>query len=267
MKIEKYIEKVIFKEIKDIEIFFMRDLVERVEKDDVEAVYITKDGYPVYLFEIRDFLNAFLKNEIHFTVMEYMKLHPKTVYIFSANEKLVNVYYKMREKNLKRAAVIKDKRLIGEITFKLISDKLTDILIKDPLTDAFNDRYFQIFIENYKKFEEPIGLIYIDIKNLGIIEGLYGEEKVNKILKESVHTLANFMRDIDFIFRSNNRLKILIFNDLEATKKIVERVKEILDTLEVDGIKIAYKLAFSHVPSLQNTILLAIDDIETKLID
>jgi GGDEF domain-containing protein len=124
-----------------------------------------------------------------------------------------------------------------------------------------------MLIEEYKDFNKPMGIIYIDIKNIGIIEGLYGEEKLNQLLKAIALKLKNLVGDIDLIFRNNYRFKIITFTDLEVTKKIVERIKKALNDFELDGMKIAFSLAYSHIPELQDNILLAIDEVESKLID
>ncbi|GAX87094.1 conserved hypothetical protein [Lebetimonas natsushimae] len=267
MIIEKYIEPVLFKEYDFLTTVSIKELISYLLKYKSDSLYITKNKYPVYFFDSIDLLDIFLTDELNIKVIDYIKNNPKKIYVLEFNTNVIDAYYYMRSNNVKKAAVIKNNQLIGEISFKTISSKIADIIIKDSLTGVYNEKYFQVLIEEYKDFDKPLGIIFIDIKNIGIIEGLYGEEKVKYILKAMATKLMNLVRDIDFVFRNDYRFKIITFTELEITKKIVERIKKALDEFEVDGIKIGYSLAYSHVPEVQENILLALDEIESKLID
>jgi diguanylate cyclase (GGDEF)-like protein len=267
MTVEKYIDPVIFKEYETFSNSSIKEIITYLIKYKTDSLYLTKNKYPIYVFESTDFLDVFLNNELDETVSSYIKSHPKKIYTLDYNTNIIDAYYYMRSNNLKKAVVIKNNELIGEVTFKIISLKIADIVIKDPLTGVYNEKYFQVLIEEYKDFDKPFGIIFIDIKNIGIIEGLYGEDKLKKLLKALGFKLKSLVRDIDFVFRHNYRFKIITFTELEVTKKIVERVKKALDEFEFEGIKVTYSLAYSNVPELQDNILLALDEIESKLID
>jgi len=267
MTIEKYIEQIFYKEYDELKDITVKELITYLDKYKTDTLYITKNKFPIYLFESVDFLDVFLMNELNKTILEYINKHPKKINTLNYDTNIIDAYYFMRSNNLKKVAVIKNNELIGEITFKIISSKIADIVIKDPLTGAYNEKYFEVLIEEYKDFDKPIGIIYIDIKNIGIIQGLYGEEKLKEILKAIANLLKSLVRDIDFVFRNDYRFKIITFTELEVTKKIVHRIKKALDEFEINGIRISYSIAYSHIPELQNNILLALDEVEAKLID
>jgi diguanylate cyclase (GGDEF)-like protein len=267
MTIEKYIEPVLYKEYSSLSKVTIKELISYLLKYKKDSLYVTENKFPIYFFDSIDLLDIFLTDELNTKVIDYIKNNPKKVYTLECHTNVIDAYYYMRSNNLKKAAVVKNNELMGEVTFKIISSKIADIIIKDPLTGVYNEKYFQVLIEEYKDFNKPLGLIFIDIKNIGIIEGLYGEDKVKHILKMVSFKLKNLVRDIDFVFRNDYRFMIITFTELEVTKKIVERIKKALDELEIDGMKINYSLAYSHVPELENNILLALDEIESKLID
>jgi diguanylate cyclase (GGDEF)-like protein len=267
MTIEKNIEKVYYKEYNEIADSTVKQLMIAIHKAKIESLYITKDKFPIYLFESVDFLDVLLNNELNKKIADYIKDHPKKVFTLDYNTNLIDAYYYMRSNNLKKVAVTKNNQLIGEISFKTISSQIANIIIKDPLTGVFNEKYFEIMVEEYQDFHKSIGIIFIDIKNIQILEGVFGEEKVNQLLKAIAKRLKSLLRDIDLVFRNNHRFKLIIFNNLEVTKKVVERIKNALDQFEIEGMKINYSLAYSHVPELQDNILLAIDEVESKLID
>jgi diguanylate cyclase (GGDEF)-like protein len=267
MTIEKYIEKVYYNEYDQIINLTVKQLISAIHKAKIESLYITKQKFPVYLFESVDFLDVLLNNELNENVANYMKEHPKKIFTLNYDTNIIDAYYYMRSNNLKKAAVIKNNRLIGEVSFKIVSAQIVNIIIKDPLTGVFNEKYFEMLIEEYQDFDKPMGFIFIDIKNIQILEGLYGEEKVDELLKSIAKKLKSLLREIDLIFRNNHRFKIIIFNNLEVTKKVVERIENVLDKFEIDGMKVSYSMAYSHIPELQDNILLAIDEVESKLID
>jgi diguanylate cyclase (GGDEF)-like protein len=267
MTIEKYVDPVFYKDINLLSNLTMKELVGYLEKYKTDSIYITENNFPIYMFDSVDFLDVFLRNELDKNVLEYIEENKKNVSILNYDINLIDAYYYLRSNNLKKSAVVKDNVLIGEVTFKIISAKIADIVIKDPLTGLYNRKYFKVLIEEYKDFDKPLGLIYIDIKGIGIIEGLYGEEVVNNLLKGVGHLLNRLVRDIDFVFRDELRFKIITFTSLEVTKKIIQRIKKALDEFELDGMRVSYSMAFSHVPELQENVLLALDELEDKLID
>jgi diguanylate cyclase (GGDEF)-like protein len=266
MTMGRYIEKVFFKEYNEIANLKLKHLINVIHKAKINTLYITQNKFPVYLFESTDFLDVFLNNELDKMIKDYIKEHPKKVFTLDFDTNIIDAYYYMRSNNLKKAAVIKNNELIGEISFETVSSQIVNIIIKDPLTDVFNEKYFEILEEEYQDFNKPMGIIFIDIKNIEILKEIYGEEKINLLLKFIAKKLRDLVRDIDLIFRNDYTFKIIIFNDLEVTKKVVERIKNTFNGLEIEGMKVSYALAYSHIPELQDNILLAIDEIENKLI-
>ena len=88
----------------------------------------------------------------------------------------------------------------------------------------------------------------------------------NKIIKTFADVISNSVRKIDFVFRWDNQFRIITFNDLEITSKIFSRIQNRLNNLTIDDIHIPFKMCMSHVPQLQNDILLAIESCEEQFI-
>jgi len=86
------------------------------------------------------------------------------------------------------------------------------------------------------------------------------------ILKNYAKILKNSIRDIDFIFRWDNQFRIMIFNSLEITVKIFERIKIKLENLIINELKIPFNICMTHIPEIHNDILLGIEECEEKLI-
>jgi len=268
MVVENYIEKVCSKEIDQIKEKTISDLIAYMHSCESSTIYITKNGEPVYVFTNTDIFEIFMHTNFELIILKYIEDNPKEIKYVLSHSNILDAYYYMRKYKFKHLPVVdENKKLIGEISFRLISSKLADIVIKDPLTGVYNQKYLDVLLEEYNEMEKPLGIIFIEILNLNIIESFYGIEVVNDIYKLFAMNLKQSLRDIDFVFRNKNIFKILTFNDLEVTDKIIKRLKSKLDNIEFNGNKISYKVAFSHVPELENNVLSAIDFCEKKLIE
>jgi len=267
MIISDYIEKAHFKELNDLKNKTISDLIAIMKQYECHSFYITNNKYPIYVFTFSDILDIFTKNKLNENVYDYINKNKKRIKTISITSNILDAYYYMRSNNLTNAPVInKNNELIGELTFKTISLKITDIVIKDPLTGLYNKKYFDVLIEEYNEFDKPIGIIFIEFTNLNILKGFYGIDIIEKLIKLYAKTLKNSVRDIDFTFRINNQFRILTFNNLEITDKILKRVKNNLQNVEYQEIKANFEISFSHVPEIDDNILLALENCEKKLI-
>jgi GGDEF domain-containing protein len=261
MVIKKYIDEVFVKEYDEVIKENFDEIVNELLSNNFERIYLIKDNKPYGVISPVDLLKNCIKNE------KIPNLISTDLYLLDASTNLIDAYNKMRRDRVRYAIVIEDGEIIGELDFKTLSLKISYIVIKDSTTYVFNESFFKVVIEQYSNIDKPIGIIMIKLENISIYESLYGNEFVKDVYISFAKTIQKSRRDIDFVFRDDNLFKILTFNDLEITTKIVERIKHNLDNLEVNSIKIPFKIAFSHVPEIRNNILLAIEDCEKQLVE
>ena len=170
MIISDYIEKVHFKELKNLKNKTISDLIALMKQYECQSFYITNNKHPIYIFTFSDILDLFIKNKLNENVYDYINKNKKELKTIHITSNILDAYYYMRSNNLKHAPIInKHHELIGELTFKTISLKITDIVIKDPLTGLYNKKYFDVLVEEYNEFNKPLGLIFIEFTNLSII--------------------------------------------------------------------------------------------------
>jgi GGDEF domain-containing protein len=268
MTLRSYIDKVCFKDIKEIKDKTLADLIVYMHNCGDFTFYIVDNSKPIYIITSSDMLEIFMKNLLSMKVSEYMSKYPKELKKLDMDTNILDAYYYMRSNHLKQIPIVdKEGNLIGEISFKTLSLKIADIVIKDPLTGLYNKKYFDVILEEYNEFNKPMGIIFIELVNLNILEGFYGQDKVNELIKAYADAIKSCVRDIDFVFYMDRKFKILTFNNLEITDKIVHRIDNTLKNIEFDGIKLSYKIAFSHVPELEKNVLMAIESCEKKLIE
>jgi diguanylate cyclase (GGDEF)-like protein len=263
--LDSYLDKACFKELKEIYQLPISSIINFMHECHTKTFYITNEQKPIYIFTISDLMEIFSRNEFNKNILQFLKENPKNIHKIDVNKNIIDAYYFLRNLRINQAPVIKNEKLIGEINFKLISAKIADIAIKDPLTNLYNNEYFEVLINTYKNLEKNIGLIFIELKNLEIIEDFYGVDTLNDLIKLYATTAKSKVRDIDFTFRIDNTIRIFTFNNLEITEKMANRVKNALENLELDGLKLKFNIEFTSVPEENDNIFLAIEYLEEKL--
>ncbi|NPA88239.1 MAG: diguanylate cyclase [Epsilonproteobacteria bacterium] len=267
MKIKNYVDPVHSKEYTEIAEKTLEDVIAYFQTKNNPRLYILQDEKPLYIFTPVEIVDIFLQNKKDMKVKDYIQQNKKEIYTLSADMHIIDAYNDLRRRKLDFAPVMEDFKLIGEVSFETLSLKISFIAIKDPLTDVYNQKYFEVMIEESNELDKPLGIIMIRLENLSILESLYGHNFKLKVLKTFAKEIQNSIRDIDFVFRVENTFKILTFNNLEIVVKMVNRIKDRLSKIEIDELQIPFKMAFSHVPEIEMSVLLAVEECERKLIE
>ena len=265
MKLDDYIDKVQSIDLINLKNKTFNDLIAKFHAKNLMRLYILKENKPVFVISPKEIVEIFLKNLHTQNVYNYLK-DRNYLRCLNSDIHIIDAYYQMRKNKLSFIPVCKDNKLIGEIDFNTLSLKIAYIAIKDELTGVYNKKYFDVIIEEYRDFKKPIGIIFLEIRDLPVFEGLYGVDMEFDILKNYAKILKNSIRDIDFIFRWDNQFRIMIFNSLEITVKIFERIKIKLENLIINELKIPFNICMTHIPEIHNDILLGIEECEEKLI-
>ena len=230
-------------------------------------MYVVDNNNLRYIFDYEGILDIFFQNLLQMKFDDYFNsLDGYKIITIDSSKHIIDTYNYMRSLRLMYAPVLKNNQLIGEISFSTLSLKISYLAIKDNITNAFNQKYFNVLIEEYQEIDKEVGIIMIKIYDIDIFHSFYGSSFITKILKSFSEKIRESVRDVDFIFRNDNVFKILTFNNAEITMKIKKRIDEKLKNLKVDEIKIPYKVAATHIPELDDNILLGIEKLEKKLI-
>ena len=265
MKIESFVDPVFSEELSKIANKTLEEIIKDMKYHKIDRLYITKNNFPVYVINHVEIIDIFLSNKLSLNLEEYIG-EKKNIEIIDANRHIIDTYNFLRKKRIEYAPVVKNDSLIGEINFATLSLKISFIAIKDPLTHTYNQKYFNVLIEEYNEISRDVGIIMIKIENLSIYEGIYGIDVVNKILVNVADLIRHSIRDVDFLFRNDDTFKILTFNNAEITMKIKERIQKRLENLKVNELQIPFRIVATHVPEISSNILLAVEELENKLI-
>jgi len=266
MQIKEYIDNVTTIDYDEISNLKMEDLIYKFHAKKCNKLYVIKNNKPIYVLDPKNIVEIFIKNNNKILVKNFLS-DKEYLKCFDSEMNIIDAYYQMRKKRIEFIPVCENGKIIGEINFDILSLKISYIVIKDELTGVFNKKYFDVIIEEYNDFKKPMGIIFIELQNLPVYEGLYGIEIVNEIFKTYAYTLDNLLRNIDFTFRIDNQFRVITFNNLENTIKIIERIKKHLNEVIIKDIHIPYKISYSHIPELENNIISAIEECERKLIE
>lgn len=265
MLLKEYIDEVFTIDLEDIKDLSIEDIILQFHAKNLKRMYILNENRTVFVLSPKEIVDFFLNYDIKQNIYEVLK-DKNPLDCFNAKKHIIDAYCEMRKENLDFIPACENGKFIGEIDFNVLSLKISYIVIKDELTGVYNKKYFDVIVEEYKDINKPIGLILIEIKDLPIFEGLYGVDMVYKIIESYAKILKRSVRDIDFIFRWDNQFRIMVFNNLEVTAKIFERIKNKLDQLKINEIHIPFNICMTHIPEMSNDILIGIEECEEKLI-
>ncbi|EDM24521.1 diguanylate cyclase [Caminibacter mediatlanticus TB-2] len=267
MTIESFVDKIDYLEFDSIKNKKLEDIIQYIRNKKIQRLYIVENAYPTFILDHETILDIFFKNLLHLTLYEYLtSINEYKLVILDANKHIIDTYNYLRKLKIMYAPVVKDNKLIGEVNFSTLSLKISYLAIKDNITNTFNEKYFNVLVDEYHEIDKEVGIIMIKVFDIEIYQSFYGYDFINKILKLFAKTIKSSIRDVDFLFRNENIFKILTFNNAEITMKIKNRIDKRLENIEVENIKIPYKIVATQIPEIETNILLAIEKLEKELI-
>jgi diguanylate cyclase (GGDEF)-like protein len=111
--------------------------------------------------------------------------------------------------------------------------------VTDDLTGLFNHRRFQEVVtaevERARRFEQPLGLVMLDIDDFKEVNDTYGHQQGDLVLREVARALHDSSREIDEPARyGGEELAVALpQTDLEGTYLLAERVRTAIEALAI----------------------------------
>ena len=180
----------------------------------------------------------------------------------------------------KRRKVSKSERELVEAFSKEISRILTrifrlnDLLLNsnlDPLTETYNRRALEKYLQNHNVPSHLIGVVFLDIDNFKEINDNFGHIIGDQTLKIIVKRIRNVIDSKDIIFRYGGDEFVLILNNIkikEDIEKILKRIKSFVSepiTFGEVSLIVSFSAGYAVVPEEAANIQKAIEIADKKM--
>jgi len=127
--------------------------------------------------------------------------------------------------------------------------QLTELSLRDPLTNAFNRRHMnsciQAVIEETKRGLGPVSMLLLDIDFFKKINDSFGHEAGDRVLKKLVDILHKRQRRIDYVFRTGGEEFVILLRNTKLKQAVLiaeDLRKHIVDADWIEGQNITISL-------------------------
>jgi len=110
--------------------------------------------------------------------------------------------------------------------------KTRELTVKDDLTEAYNRRFFESYLEEElkraRRFGSPLSLIFMDVDNLKEVNNRFGHLMGSHVLKVITHRVILTIRGIDKVIRyGGDEFCILLpETDTRGAQVVAERIRK-----------------------------------------
>lgn len=201
-----------------------------LESEDSELIHrVAKAGSPVRIVDLasREDYNP-LKPDARSVMMAPMTVRRSTVGVLVAESTSHNAFSERDEKMFwvvaRSAAMAVDNALVHE--------EMESLTVTDDLTGVFNYRYFTLKLNEEQRraarYEQPLGLIMLDIDHFKRFNDTFGHEAGNLTLKGVADVVKGCIRDTDILSRYGGEEFALILpqTTLIEARQIANRIRE-----------------------------------------
>jgi diguanylate cyclase (GGDEF)-like protein len=124
-----------------------------------------------------------------------------------------------------------NEEIAGAVHNAIIHYKTKELTIKDDLTEAYNRRYFEHYLDEEfvraKRYGSNISLIFFDVDNLKEVNVKYGHLTGSKTLQEVAHRIILTVRGIDKVVRygGDEFCVVLPETDTQGAYQVADRIR------------------------------------------
>ena len=199
---------------------------EKKLKRKIKSVLVTKNP-SFYSVDPHSYLIKIEANSVVDKIFDYMQ-QDITIIPYDIEKKLVCLY-------------IYDNTEVYEsnLRLKMLNEKLKDLSNRDPMTNAFNRRYFQEISQKYltlsKRNNHRTSIMILDIDHFKKINDGYGHTIGDEVIILLANSLLGYVRKSDVVSRfGGEEFVVLLYNiSKEDTLQIAESIRKNIEKLVV----------------------------------
>jgi diguanylate cyclase (GGDEF)-like protein/PAS domain S-box-containing protein len=135
--------------------------------------------------------------------------------------------------------------------------KLEFLSYNDQLTGLYNRAYFDQELKRLDNQDElPLSLVVIDVNGLKMINDVYGHLAGDELIKSAAAVLKSCLRDEDILarFGGDEFALILPQTPKKDVEKIIKRIKEESNKVDVEGNKLSLGIGFATKTEMEEEI-------------
>jgi len=226
-----------------------------------DIIVITKKKKPYYLLTATDIIDSLVAHLDNMDLANFVDKNPKKIITVNEEESLFDACSLMRSYKIHHLIVVdKEENFLKVINFYDLASFLTEIALRDDLTDLYNRRFFDFLLDKYKEADIEVGVIFVDLDDFKKFNDSNGHAFGDKVLKKVASIIQESIRDIDYAFRlGGDEFVILAFTTPDILAKIAGRIKEKINNVKIDNVKISCSMGYAHYPTECKTLYEAVD--------
>jgi diguanylate cyclase (GGDEF)-like protein len=131
---------------------------------------------------------------------------------------------------------------------------LEDLVFKDPLTGAYNRRYFTLRIEEeakrHARLGEPMALVLIDLDDFKPVNDRHGHQAGDQVLREVTRVLIENSRNFSIVTRyGGDEFAVLLINTPKAgALRYAERMKRLVEGHVFHHVRLTASIGVACMP-------------------
>jgi diguanylate cyclase (GGDEF)-like protein len=146
------------------------------------------------------------------------------------------------------------RALASQAALAIRNARLEDLVFRDPLTGAYNRRYFAVRIEEeakrHTRLGEPMSLVLIDLDDFKPVNDHHGHETGDAVLRELTRILMENSRNFSIVTRyGGDEFAVLLINTAKAgAVRYADRIKRLVERHTFRHVRLTVSIGVASMP-------------------
>jgi diguanylate cyclase (GGDEF)-like protein len=160
------------------------------------------------------------------------------------------------------------RALASQAAIAIRNARLEELVFKDPLTGAYNRRYFTLRIDEeakrHARLGEPMSLVLIDLDDFKPVNDRHGHQTGDEVLRDVTRVLIEHSKNVSIVTRyGGDEFAILMVNTVKAAAlRYADRIKRLVESHTFQDVRLTASIGVASMPEdvASATDLMAVAD-------